>query len=229
MKKSHVFGGLLALMFSFVSCTYNISVYCNCTKDIKENKHEAVDLGLSVKWATLNVGAKSPGEIGTYFTWGETRIRANRNYSWDTYKWGKENKITKYCTNSENGKVDNRTTLNKEDDVASVAWGGKWRMPTNKELEELIYECIWEWKIVENQPGYKVIGPNGNSIFLPAGGAKKLDKTLEFEKVGDYWANGLFKDDSNSAYRLYFHRGKMTLDYAGPRYWGMSVRPVCDL
>ena len=95
-----------------------------------ETQYEAVDLGLSVKWASCNVGATTPEDCGDYYAWGE--IEEKENYDWSTYKWcnGSYDTQTKYCTNSSYGTVDNKTTLDLEDDVAHVKWGGSWRMPT---------------------------------------------------------------------------------------------------
>ena len=98
-----------------------------------QNGHEYVDLGLSVKWATCNVGADSPEEYGYHFAWGETSPKTT--YNWSTYKYcnGDEYSMTKYCDDSF-GTVDNKTTLELSDDAARVNWGGKWRMPTRAEI-----------------------------------------------------------------------------------------------
>ena len=132
------------------------------------HEHEYVDLGLSVKWATCNMGASSPEEYGDYYAWGETETKST--YDWNTYKWckGSENTLTKYCTDSDYGTVDNKTVLDPEDDVAHVKWGGNWRMPTDAEIEELRENCIWKWTTQNGKNGYKVTSKkNGNSIFLP--------------------------------------------------------------
>ena len=129
----------------------------------------AVDLGLSVKWASCNVGASSPEECGGYYSWGE--IEEKSDYSKNTYKWvnnGDWNNFVKYCTDSSYGTVDNKTILELEDDVAHVKWGGTWRMPTFAEFQELQDNCIWEWTSINGTNGYKVIANNGNFIFLPA-------------------------------------------------------------
>ena len=128
-----------------------------------------VDLGLSVKWATCNVGATTPEGYGDYFAWGETSPK--NDYSWSTYKYckGSETTLTKYNTNSSNGTVDNKTTLDLSDDAARANWGGKWRMPTQAEQEELINNCTWTKTTQNGVNGYKVTSKtNGNSIFLPA-------------------------------------------------------------
>ena len=120
----------------------------------EENGHEYVNLGLpsGLKWATMNVGANSPVECGTYYAWGETEPAQFGYYGWDLYRLcnGSMKTLTKYCTNSEYGKVDGQITLDKANDVAHVKWGGNWRMPTKLELDELINNCYWEWTMSYN-------------------------------------------------------------------------------
>ena len=125
---------------------------------------EAIDLGLSVKWASFNVGASKPEGYGDYFAWGETEPKAK--YDWSTYEWcnGTASTITKY--NSEDGK----TILDPVDDAAFANLGGEWRTPKRNEWEELNSLCTWKWQAQNGVGGYKVTGPNGNSIFLPAAG-----------------------------------------------------------
>lgn len=172
---------------------------------------KAIDLGLSVKWAECNVGATKPEEYGGYYAWGETEEKSN--YNWGTYKWcnGSEDTMTKYCTNSSCGTVDNKTVLDLEDDVAHVKWGGDWRMPTRAEWDELLNECTWT---IIRQNGvcvYKVTGPNGNSIFLPA----------EIEFSNDYWTSSL----EIGNYACYFYIGwAASQDW----YYGMSIDRRCD-
>ena len=131
---------------------------------------QAIDLGLSVKWADFNVGATVPTEAGGYYAWGE--IEEKSNYGWGTYKWanGWINTLTKYNTLVGNGSVDNKTRLEAEDDVAHVLFHGKWRMPTISELEELINNCDWTYD--SGLGGDIVTGPSGASIFLPLAGNK---------------------------------------------------------
>ena len=130
-----------------------------------------VDLGLSVKWATCNVGANSPEEYGDYFAWGETKPKDS--YKWSTYKWcnGSKDKLTKYCKESYYGRVDNKTVLDLVDDAAHVNLGGAWRMPTKEEIRELKDNCTWTWTTQNGVNGYLVTSKkNDNSIFLPAAG-----------------------------------------------------------
>ena len=190
---------------------------------------EAVDLGLpsGIKWASCNVGASSPEEYGGYYAWGE--IEEKEDYSWATYKWcnGSSSTMTKYCTSSSYGTVDNKTVLDLEDDVAHVKWGGKWRMPTYEEQQELISNCTWTWTSLNNVNGYQVTGPNGNSIFLPAAGYRYGTEVYNRGSNGYYWSGSLSSYSSYSAYGLYFYSGYYDWnDYY--RCSGRSVRPVSE-
>jgi hypothetical protein len=66
-----------------------------------------------------------------------------------------------------NGFTDNKTILDPEDDVATVNWGGTWRIPTKFEQNELLKKCTWTWATQNGVNRYKVTGPNSNSIFCP--------------------------------------------------------------
>ncbi len=155
---------------------------------------EAVDLGLSVKWASCNVGATSPEEYGNYYAWGE--IEEKEDYCWKTYKWcnGTNEYFTKYCKSKNCGIKDNKTILEPEDDVARVKWGAGWRMPTYKEIKELIKKCKWSSTVYNGVSGYKVVGPNGNSIFLPFTGCRN-NKTVRYYSNDNtdffYWSSDL--------------------------------------
>ena len=182
---------------------------------------EYVDLGLSVKWATFNVGATSPEDYGDYFAWGETEPK--EEYSWATYKWGtSSSNLTKYNA------TDGKTILDLEDDAAYVQWGDKWRMPSKEEVDELTQQCSWIWTTHNNVNGYKVTGPNGNSIFLPAVGYKGAGPYYPAGKDGLYWTKNT--EEGHYAYGLCIH------DDAPPkqastkctRCLGFAVRPVYD-
>ena len=188
---------------------------------------EAVDLGLSVKWASCNVGATSPEEYGGYYAWGETEEKTY--YSWYTYKWcnGSDDTQTKYCTSSICGTVDTKTTLDLEDDVAHVQWSGSWRMPTKAELDELRYECDWEWITMNGVNGFQVTGSNGNSIFLPAAGYRDGTDVNDRGSYGYYWSATLNEYDSSGAYYLVFGSGSHGWSNY-PRLHGRTVRPVTE-
>ena len=191
-------------------------------------KHKAVDLGLSVKWATCNVGASSPEEYGGYYAWGETEEK--EYYDWSTYKncKGSSNTLTKYCTNSSYGTVDGKTVLAPEDDVAHVKWGGSWRMPTREEVNELLNNCFWTWTAQNGVNGYVVASKsNGNSIFLPAGGRRWNENVGYSGSHGGYWSASLDEGLSDYAYGLNFNSGFRNQYYNG-RGNGFSVRPVTE-
>lgn len=192
----------------------------------KHNGHEYVNLGLSVKWATCNVGATTAGGYGDYYAWGETVTK--RNFYWSNYKWckGDYNNMTKYCTNSEHGTVDNKKTLSTTDDVARVKWGGNWRMPTQAELDELRTKCKWIWTTKNSVSGYKVVGPNGNSIFLPAAGARSEGELYHAGYQANYWSSSLTEYYPSSARFLGFYSEGVSIG-SGDRKSGISVRPVC--
>ena len=193
------------------------------------NGHEYVDLGLpsGLKWACCNVGAKKPEEYGGYYAWGETEEKSN--YYLDTYKWcnGTYNSLTKYCTDSDDGRVDNKTVLDPEDDVAHVKWGGSWRMPTLEEQKELLDECTWEWTELNGVNGYRVTGPKGNSIFLPAAGYRRGLELFGRGTGGYYWSSLLYDTNGYYAYYLHFHDDRHYWFYYD-RDHGHSVRPVCE-
>ena len=190
------------------------------------NGHEWVDLGLSVKWATCNVGATKPEEYGNYYAWGE--IFTKRTYNWNTYKWcnGSWNTQTKYCTQSSRGTVDNKTVLDLEDDAARANWDGAWRMPTDAEWTELRTKCTWTWTTRNGVKGYTVTSNiNGNFIFLPAAGYRSCDGLYNAGYYGTYWSCSLYTDYPNNAWEVYFGSGDVYRD-GSYRYFGRSVRPV---
>ena len=184
-----------------------------------------VDLGLSVKWATCNVGATSPEEYGDYYAWGETEPKTT--YTWATYKWcnGSESTLTKYNTSSSRGTVDNKTVLDPEDDAAAVNWGGAWRMPTDAEWTELRENCTWTWTTKNGVNGYEVKGTNGNSIFLPAAGYRYGGFLYDAGSDGSYWSSSLYTDGPSRALDVDIRSdGVYRNDYL--RFCGQSVRPV---
>ena len=189
--------------------------------------YQAVDLGLpsGIKWASFNVGARAPWEYGGYYAWGETEEK--EDYSWGTYKWcnGSYDTLTKYCTYSAYGTVDNKTVLDPEDDVARVQWGDDWRMPTNDEIDELKTKCAWEETTLNGINGYEITGPNGNSIFMPVAGYGVGNGVYDLDGFGRYWSSGLKSGSNDAAFGLDFGNGYYwNGDY---RWHGRSVRPVC--
>ena len=203
-------------------------VISSCSKDDDGDNApsgvKAVDLGLSVKWASCNIGATSPEQFGNYFAWGETEPKSF--YGWGTYKYcnGSDDTMTKYCTYSRVGTVDNKTTLDLSDDAAHVNWGGSWRMPTYAEQEELMNCCRWETRSYYNGArGCIVTGPSGNSIFLPETGFYDYSELKYANQQGYYWSSTCSGgDDAEYLYcgSSYGYDGKY-------RYRGFCVRAVC--
>lgn len=187
----------------------------------------AVDLGLpsGTLWADRNVGADSPEAYGDYFAWGETEPK--RTYKWSTYKWCRwsSDTMTKYCTESSDGTVDNKTVLDLEDDAAYVNMGTEWRMPTVDELEELISKCTWTWTSQNGAEGYKVTGPNGKSIFLPAAGYCNDSYLYYAGSYGYYWSASLNESKPSNAWGLYFYSCDYNASYYD-RFYGRAVRAV---
>lgn len=198
------------------------------TQNINQhNGHDYVDLGLSVKWATCNVGATKPEEYGDYFAWGETEPKST--YNWSTYKYcnGSSSTLTKYNTDRSKGTVDNKTTLELSDDAARANWGGSWRMPTDAELTELREQCTWTWTSKNGVNGYKVTSQsNGNSIFLPAAGYRSGSSLYYAGSYGYYWSSLLNTGYPGRAWGVDFRSGSVSRYYYS-RCHGHSVRPVC--
>ncbi len=188
-----------------------------------------VDLGLSsgIKWATYNVGATQPTEIGDYFAWGEISVK--EYYGWNTYKWcdGTSNSLTKYCSSESYGIVDNKKELDSADDAVTSRWGENWRMPTTTEQKELFEGCDWTWTTDFKESGVAgylgVSKKNGNTIFLPAAGYK-YDSSVNAEH-GIYWSST--RDDSfmESACAVDFYENEIQWNIYS-RYYGHCVRAV---
>ena len=206
------------------------------------NGHEYVNLGLKsgTLWATCNVGASNPEDYGEYYAWGETTIETKEEYTWNDYKWckGSEKTLTKYCSKSEYGDegfTDDPTTLLPEDDAATANWGGKWRMPTKADIDELLAQTTDEWTTVNGVKGHKFTAKNGsgNFIFFPSAGYKYSISSKLFDdgNGGICWSSSLNESNPAYAYYLVFNtdtdKGWYNVNrHNGPRQWGLSVRPV---
>ena len=186
------------------------------------DKDDRVDLGLpsGILWASCNIGASSPSEIGDYFAWGEKESKDA--YGWETYRLcrGSYDSIFKYT------KTDGKSVLESQDDVAKSVLGGEWRIPTKEDMEELVEECEWKWTRENGHLGWKVIGPNNNFIFLPASGAASSYRIAGVNELGRYWT--ATRDDSDySAYNLRFKDGTDTIVVVDDtRFYGRTIRPV---
>ncbi len=215
---------------AFDRITSDMNVYAQYT----EGDHGYVDLGLSVMWATCNVGAESMLEPGDLIAWGE--VSPKDNYADSTYKWGGDGyrKVTKYVASEVSGEIDSLLTLLPEDDAATVNWGDEWRMPTEEEWDELRENCYVEFRNVNGVAGHMITAKNGNWIFLPA-----VNYISEFndsgkDEHGYYWSSSLrinvyYSDWAISetlGHSNYSGKGKDSAKGAMQRSWGMSVRPV---
>lgn len=219
------------LLFAAFCCGNILSVSAQATDD----GFEYMDLGLSVKWATCNVGAEAPEESGYYFAWGE--IAPKSEYSWSTYRYctdGKGKKFSKYAYRKRQGERDRKTTLDLVDDAAHANWGGNWRMPTNDELAELREGCRFVLEELNGVKGLRAYSKvNNNSIFIPFAGGYSLNELTEVGIVGEYWSSDLeyradmYNRGSTLAKCSVFPPKDIMQGYA-PRFLGMPVRPVWD-
>ena len=197
----------------------------------------AVDLGLSVKWASINVGASNEKDLGNYYGWGETSDKPDGTYyDWESYQVFNGIGTDDAARDAALSRIyDSGLKLKSEYDVASVKWGGSWRMPTIKEFEELMQQCTWEMEPSDydkwsgdNPGGWKVTSKiNGKSIYIPASGQRTnliLDKDKGLQAY--YWTSQRDEDGDNFAVSL----GRFkNLPSWSTQYVciGSSVRPVC--
>ncbi|MBR5963886.1 MAG: hypothetical protein IK000_07055 [Bacteroidaceae bacterium] len=175
---------------------------------------EAVDLGLpsGTKWASCNVGATCPEEVGSYFAWGETEEKSS--YSSDNYHVDIDLS------------VPYTDIAGTENDIAHVRWGGDWCMPTTFQQRELMNKCTSEWTTVNGVNGRRFIGPNGNSIFLPAAGMYFGDSLLYDGIYGYYWSSTQSADGTRQAYSFYITSKGRSWDNYSQLYYGLPIRPV---
>ncbi len=191
-------------MLLLALCTINSS----CSKDDDnelekpngielKNGHGCVDLGLSVKWATYNVGATKPEEYGNYYAWGE--IEPKQEYDLFTYE-GSLNDV-----------------FGTANDVAHVKWGGKWRIPTISEIYELRDKCSNKETTLNGVKGILFTAKNGNSIFLPAAGRYEGNKLVDAGITGHYWQGSSNNGDQ---------KGEVPYYDLNSVYHGLTIRPV---
>lgn len=203
-----------------VACKINIEMSGETIEDKRpltpgtmQDGHEWVDLGLSKKWATCNIGANSPEEYGDYYSWGMTETIDSKQY----YDEGPACDI----------KGD------KTDDTACVLWGGDWQMPSKREMQELEGRCIWSWVKRKGVHGYRVVSKiNGNSIFFPAAGYSDKERIKGLQRGGYYWSSTprecYDEGGSCSPYHLFFDDSTHDVDsdVMTPGRTGHSIRPV---
>lgn len=222
-----------------ISISEHLTLYAQW-KEIENNQeqvsgshqgHDYVDLGLpsGMLWATCNVGASKPEEYGDYYAWGETETKTR--YVWSTYMWceGTKTSMTKYCKYDSYGVVDNKVTLEYSDDIARVKWGGKWRMPTYSEFNELKDHCSFYAETINGIKGIKVVSDrNYKSVFFPLAGFYSNNSLYDAGKIFSCWSSSLSSGDSFDAYcslingETYF----LEMTYLNERYLGLTVRAV---
>ncbi len=214
---------------------WETTVLVNNTSEISDvkqkaniiNGHEYVDLGLSVKWATCNVGAERPSDSGDYFAWGEITPKS---------EYTEENSVTfnKIMRDTPVRNMLWRSVKNQRDisgdsryDAARANWGGTWRLPTVDEIDEFIEKCECKWTTQDGHNGYLVTGPNGKSIFLPAAGWRSSFSLNDVDEYGSCWSSTPNEDGTHGAYCLYFNSGEFDWGW-DDRDCGCTVRPVSD-
>lgn len=174
-----------------------------------EDGHQYVDLGLpsGLRWAACNIGAEAPWDYGIYYTWGEMGAKEDYSLAAYTYK-------------------DNPTELPQDKDVAHLSWRGYWRMPTRENFKELMEECTWTFeRNYHGTHGYVVTGPNGNSIFLPAGGLRNGRNLVLDNEYGYFWSSSIINQDNTRGWILRYNDATIyRVDEL--RHYGLTVRPV---
>lgn len=229
---------ILILLVEFLGV---VLVTIGSTACSRTHGHEYVDLDLPSGnlWATKNVGAKVIEESGDYYAWGE--VETKPKYDLENLKFSNKAKnffgmlFSKYVRKKEKDVIglnhfyDNKESLDLEDDVAHTRMGGKWRMPTNVDLDELREHCLWFWTSVNDVDGYKVTSKVDSTkfIFLPASGFRLHSDCFVNGLCGYYWTRSLEKDCSHLAYELYFDANKVEVN-VDFREGGYPIRAVCS-
>lgn len=168
------------------------------------NGYRYVDLGLSVKWAEVSVGAEADSLAGDLYAWGE--IESKGEFTIDNYDAPSE-------------KMHN-IERKRHHDVVTNSFGRGWRMPTRREVEELVDRCTWEPVETEGRCGYSVTGPNGNSIFIAA------DTIIPGAKPSvALWSSYVVTEDKSMAYAIMIN-DSLSGVVPTPTYIGLQVRGV---
>lgn len=204
--------------------------------------HDYVEIG-GIKWATMNVGAETIYDVGLYFQWGDTQgytaeqvgeESGQKYFSEEDYKWHDETQspsMIKY------NYIDNKTTLDLEDDAVHAAWGGNWRMPTTDEIDSFIESVNSRWTVDYNNSGTagwvcEDKEDNTKVLFFPASGEASVGSVSGNQEYGFGWILSSSIDensDSYSAHRLggYYDEGEIHNDTEA-RFYGTTCRGVLD-
>ena len=157
-----------------------------------------VDLGIGTLWSGSNFGTSDPSEIGKFVHWADPTITRALNHM--------------------------ELLAGTESDVIRVYMGNHWRIPTYEEAVVLLSKCKWDYITLEGMPGYKITGPNGNAIFLPAAGMYDYNNLRSSVGYVHYW----LASKAESEYKQRFpgavlYEGKVTMEWSD--FW-LPIRPV---
>lgn len=202
--------------------------------DLNDFSNGFVDLGLpsGLKWAVRNLGAKNIEDRGDFYAWGETEPKAD--YSWATYKWcvaGDPKRLTKYTTQAtyaEGGTPDNKTTLEPEDDAATVKLGSPWRIPSQADYLELLQHCKWTWRKINGIGGWIIASKTSRKrMFLPVTGWRVGTKD-EYPPIGmgTYWMNSILPTINERSLEFHLEQLGIRYDEERMRWIGNPVRAV---
>lgn len=206
--------------------SYSLHIYCS---DDPYNGHPYVDLGLpsGLKWATCNIGAELPWETGLYFAWGETV-----GYTVSQVGGGERSFSSSVYSSGSAASISTDLSPSDGNDAARVNMGGKWRMPTNAEFQELINNCTYTLTYDYNGTGVEGVvftsKENENSLFFPLAGQWNNTNLNGLGRAGIYWSASLFSSDKAWTISMVPGAPQIVYEYKDPRYYGQSVRGVCE-
>lgn len=189
---------------------YRLSLASIDSVSLRQPSSEAVDLGLSVLWATRNVGAATTDDFGGLYGWADPTGEKTSSSADD------------YPSSTPPDAIGGTSN-----DIARVRWGGQWRTPNYLEVQELVNKCTFTWTAINNVKGALVTGPNGNTIFLPASGRRDVDDIDFRNSAGYYWSATHDKQHASGgqSFGMFFNDGNKSRGHYGREY-GLSVRPV---
>ena len=189
--------------------------------------HDYVDLGLSVKWATCNVGASKAEDFGWYFQWGETTTSSIPDY----YTSNQCQEVYEFYEGSSSCKDIGSNIAGTQYDAAYKKWGTKWRMPTVDQWKELKNGCSWKWTSQNGVNGLLITGKNNQTLFLPAAGGMAGIWSDDYDGEGNYWtANVDSKTNQKAEVIRFSNSGSFNTPnwQSSMKYWAFSVRAVTD-